>query len=439
MKKLLVLLGVAAASLTQAQTPCETGRYAEEVFTNVTVTSNIQYGSNTNWLGNNTNLLLDFYEPEGDTETERPLLIWVHGGSFLGGSRTEQDMVTLSTRFAKKGYACASIGYRTGFFPIDSTNAVRAVVRAVQDLRGAIRFFRQDAATANNYKIDPTKIYVGGSSAGGITALHVAYLNENCEIEDYLNETQITALGGLEGTSGNPGYSSEVAGVMNLCGAIARYSWIEADEVPMVSVHGTEDGTVKYNRGIVNPGTPLMYLDGSRMVHERACAIGLENKFYTFPGAGHVPYLGTNATAQAYMDTTVNVVRDFLISQLGCDQAELQPENAWMETATLYPMVYCDGSPVNEICPLTTGLSENTLGQWVMYPNPATDEVTLVMENSSNYSVTVLDLMGRVVYQGTFNSTQTTIETQSLNAGNYFVRIVDNNTNALETSKLIVQ
>jgi len=438
MRKLLLLLGVAAAPLTQAQTPCETGRYAEDVFTNVTVTSDIEYGSNTSFSGGTTTLRLDFYEPEGDTETERPLLIWVHGGSFIGGSRTDQDMVTLSERFAKKGYACASISYRLGFFPFDSTNAVRAVVRAVQDLRGAVRFFRKDAATINTYKIDPTKIYVGGSSAGAITALHVAYLNDECEIEDYLNASQISSLGGLEGESGNPGYTSEVAGVINLCGAIARYSWIEADEVPVVSLHGTTDGTVQYNRGIVDPGTPLMYLDGSRMVHERACAIGLENKFYTFPGAGHVPYLN-GAGAQAYMDTTVNVVRDFLISQLGCDQAELQPENAWLESATLYPLTYCDGSPVNEVCPLTVGLGENTLSQWVMYPNPATNEVTIVLDNSSNYSVTVLDLMGRTVYQASFNSAQTTIDTQTLNAGNYFVRIIDNNTNASETSKLIVQ
>src|SRR5690606_31397154 len=185
MKRFLLLLFVGASSI-HAQTPCESGRYAEDVFANFVVTSDIEYGSNTNAAGNTTTLLLDFYEPENDTETERPLLIWVHGGSFLTGSKTDIDVKTFSERFAKKGYACASINYRLGFLPIDSTNAIKAVVRAVQDLKAAIRFFRQDNATTNTYKIDPNRIYIGGSSAGAITALHVAYLSDECEIEDYL-------------------------------------------------------------------------------------------------------------------------------------------------------------------------------------------------------------------------------------------------------------
>ncbi len=106
---------------------------------------------------------MDFYEPEGDTETERPLLIWVHGGSFIGGDKTDFDMVTFSERFAKKGYACASINYRLGFFPIDSANAVKAVVRATQDLRAAIRYFYKDKQTTNQYKIDTNNIFIGGS------------------------------------------------------------------------------------------------------------------------------------------------------------------------------------------------------------------------------------------------------------------------------------
>ena len=134
-------------------------------------------------------------------------------------------------------------------------------------------------------------------------------------------------MGGLEGTSGNAGYSSTVHGVINGCGALARYSWIEADDVPLCSVHGTNDGTVTYNRGLVNPGIPLMYLDGSRMLHERACAVGLEEYFYTFPGAGHVPYINNANT----MNITVNFIRDFLVKQLGCDVDDIQPPNAWLE------------------------------------------------------------------------------------------------------------
>ena len=181
----------------QAQDPCSNGRYAEAVFSQFTLTSNLTYGQNSNWANSNTTLKLDFYEPANDTLAARPLIIWVHGGSFIGGSKTDPDVKALSERFALKGYACASIDYRLGFFPFDSTNAIKAVVRAVQDLKAAIRYFYKDAQTTNQFNIDTNHIFIGGSSAGAITALHVAYLNDACEFSEYMSASALASLGGL--------------------------------------------------------------------------------------------------------------------------------------------------------------------------------------------------------------------------------------------------
>jgi poly(3-hydroxybutyrate) depolymerase len=418
MKKFTLFFSCLIAGSMWAQSPCATGRYATDVFANYTTTSDIVYGQNTSWNGASTTLKLDVYQPTGDTETNRPLVILVHGGSFIGGTKTDGDVVTMCQKFAKKGYVTASIDYRLGFFPFDSANAVKAVVRAVQDLRAAVRFFYKDKQTTDTYKIDTNNIYVGGSSAGAITSLHLAYLDQECEVSDYLNQTTITQLGGLEGTSGNPGYSSKVKGVLNGCGALARYSWLEAGDVPVASVHGTNDGTVKYNRGIVNPGTPLMYLDGSRMIHERACAVGVENQFYTFLGAPHVPYAG-NA---AYMDTTVNFFRDFLIKQLGCTDAILQPENAPAQAVLLYPIDYCDGSPVNEVCPTSSLVEENLLSA-LIYPNPANDQVHIVPNVTGKYSVDLIDNTGRVLIHKEIDKDMCELNINGITAGNYFVRV----------------
>jgi hypothetical protein len=418
MKKITFLLGCLISGTLLAQSPCATGRYATDVFPNVTTTSDIVFGQNTSWNGASTTLKMDVYQPTGDTETKRPLLIFVHGGSFIGGSKTDGDMVTFSQKFAKKGYVCASIDYRLGFFPFDSANAVKAVVRATQDLRAAIRYFYKDKQTTDTYKIDTNHIFIGGSSAGAITALHVGYLNNECEIADYLNQNTINQLGGLEGSSGNPGYSSTVHGILNGCGALARYSWLEAGNIPVASVHGTNDGTVKYNRGVVNPGTPLMYLDGSRMIHERACAVGVENQFYTFLGAPHVPYAG-NA---AYMDTTVNFFRDFLIKQLGCTDAILQPENSPAQAVNLYPINYCDGTPVDEVCP-TSNLSEENIFSALIYPNPSTGSIQIIPSISGNYSVEILDYSGRILVASKDNNSICEMNLHSLSSGNYFVRI----------------
>ncbi len=424
MKKLYSYLVISFALLVTnsfAQ-PCQNGRYATEVFPNHTLTSNITYGANTTFSGANNSLKLDFYEPTGDTELNRPLIIWVHGGSFLGGSKTDPDMTALSQRFARKGYACASIDYRLGFFPIDSANAVKAVVRAVQDLKAAIRFFYKDKQTTDTYHIDTNLIYVGGSSAGAITALHVAYLDNICEISGYLNQATINQLGGLDGNSGNPGYSSSVQGVINLCGALAQYSWLEAGDVPMVSIHGTADGTVKYNRGIVNPGTALMYLDGSRMLHERACAVNVSSEFYTFPGAGHVPYIGNNA----YMDTTEWFIRDFLVTQLGCNETPLQLANTPLQQAILYPTLYCDGTAVDEVC--LAGIEEPLADMDIsLYPNPATDYLTLVAHEALFNELVIIDLQGRIIVSHKTQDTKVELDLTGLKPGNYLVNVLLSN------------
>jgi len=438
MRNFTLLLAIFSFANFFAQTPCETGRYASDVFTDFTLTSDITYGQNNSWNNAATVLKMDFYEPSGDTETARPLIIWVHGGSFIGGSKADIDVKTWSERFAKKGYACASIDYRVGFFPFDSANAVKAVVRATQDLRAAIRFFYKDRQTSDTYKIDTSKIYIGGSSAGAITALHVGYLDRECEIADYLNASTIAALGGLEGSSGNPGYSMDVKAVINGCGALARYSWLEAGDIPLCSIHGTNDGTVKYNRGVVNPGTPLMYLDGSRMIHKRACAVGLDHQFYTFSGAPHVPYAGTSAAALAYMDTTVNFIRDFLVRQLGCTQAIIQPENSPLQAATLYPINYCDGSPVDEACEII-GFDEIKSIDFSIYPNPTKDKLTVEFNAEGNFSIRIIDLMGRTIVANKSVTSGTILSLDKLTSGNYFVVISDENSNLKGTQKLVIK
>jgi len=437
MKRILFFLATAISLSFNAQVSCDGGRYASNIFEQVSTTPNVQYGSNTSFSGGNTNLFFDFYQGQGDQATERPLIIWVHGGSFIGGSRTDIDVKTLSERFAKKGFACASISYRLGFFPFDSANAVRAVVRATQDLKAAIRYFYKDRATDNVYKIDTNNIFIGGSSAGAITALHVAYLDKECEIQDYLSANVIQQLGGLDGNSGNPGYSTRVKGVLNGCGALARYSWLDAGEVPVASVHGTNDGTVLYNRGIVNPGTPLMYLDGSRMIHERACAVGVDNQFYTFPNAPHVPYAGTGTAALAYMDTTERFYRDFLVRQLGCDLPQLQPENVRMQGVTLYPINYCDNSPVDEVCPLSVGLFEEVANTFKVYPNPSNDAITLTFDGGNEINVEIVDLTGRKMKSISQVLSGISIDISDLKSGNYLVQVKSSNFQIIKTKSII--
>jgi para-nitrobenzyl esterase len=423
----LSVLAFTAAGM--AQSACNAGRYATDVYSTVTTTSGVTYGSNTNYLGSNQTLTLDVYEAAGDTSVARPLIIWMHGGSFLSGTSTDVDVASLSNHFAKKGYVCASINYRLGMSQIDSSNAILAVIRGVQDLKAAVRFFRKDKATGNVYKVDTNNIFIAGSSAGAIAVLHAAYLKRACQIQPYISNTNLAAMGGLEGTSGNPGYLSTVKGAISLCGALAVYSWLEAGDVPLCSMHGTSDATVIYSRGVVNPGIPLMYLDGSRMIYAQAQAVGVANSFYTWPKANHVPYAGTSTAQLAYMDTTVNFVRDFLIHNMGCTNAALQPADAPFGTATLY----------NYNSPCSLGIENFDAASQLqqVYPNPSNGDVTLVFANANTtHQVELFDLSGRIISSAKATDASFLLKNNGIAPGVYFVKVTDDK-GAYSAQKLV--
>ena len=55
---------------------------------------------------------MDIYFPIGDTATNRPVIIYIHGGSFYSGDKSMTDCIDFCTSFAKRGYVTASINYR---------------------------------------------------------------------------------------------------------------------------------------------------------------------------------------------------------------------------------------------------------------------------------------------------------------------------------------
>ena len=312
----LLLTGVQVAS---AQVDTTRARYYQPVFASVSVTSAVAYGSAVNSAGVTQPLLMDIYQPTGDTVRRRPVIIFAHQGGFVTGSRTDAYMVAVCTRFARLGYVTASISYRlldfaTIITAFDSVNIAKSAVRGMQDMRAAVRFFRRDAATARAYRVHPGYIAVGGSSAGAFAALQVAYLDKASEVPAYVG---LAALGGIEGNSGNPGYSSLPLAVLNLSGATESPSLIEPGNAPLCSVHGTADATVPYLQGRIGSNLPPKYVYGSGRLHPRATAVGIRNTLRTLRGAGHIPFEGNTATSAAYADTTFRTVRDFLRPSLG--------------------------------------------------------------------------------------------------------------------------
>lgn len=283
-RRLLVVLAFLLVFVTAACDPLATPsgpaplRYRDEIFSTVTKTADITYGSAVNLSGQTVTLKLDMYRPAGDTVTSRPAIVWVHGGSFSSGTKTSPEIVDQATEFAKKGYVTAAISYRlepggcTGSVSVQV--CIGAVGEAREDAQTAVRFLRSQAAS---YGIDTTRIAIGGTSAGAITALNVGYTPES------------------PGTGDHQGFSSSVGAVQSLSGSMLASGPIDAGDAPALLFHGTADNAVPYSWAVTTT--------------DQAEAAGLVTVLRTWEGAGHVPYYENR---QQILDET----RNFFYSQM---------------------------------------------------------------------------------------------------------------------------
>ena len=310
MRKKLQLVATIAAFTFSMQGYAQ--RYYNEVFTSVTKTSNVIYANNISVLtGTPTamDITMDVYEPTGDTATARPLILVLHTGSFLPavmngqptGSKSDSAVVEMCMRFAKKGYVAVAPDYRLGWNPVSTVQDVRtatllqAVYRSIQDAKACVRYFKKDKATANAYKIDTTRIAVGGLGSGGYIALAYATLNTPGEIilpkfidnsttppTPYVNQAIYGNYDGTDSTALNlpnhVGYGSEINIAFNIGGAIGDRSWLNAGEPPIVSFQCTDDPNAPYTTGaVIVPSTGDFVVEASGSYDVQAKVDSLNN------------------------------------------------------------------------------------------------------------------------------------------------------------------
>jgi acetyl esterase/lipase len=131
-------------------------------------------------------LLLDIVCPVVKADTPLPVILYIHGGGWMGGDKAAIGGRHNAT-FAAHGFIAVSINHRLSgeaIFPAQ-----------IHDCKAAVRWLRANAET---YNIDPNKIGVWGHSSGGHLA---ALLGTSGQVPE------------LEGESGNEGYSSAVQAV----------------------------------------------------------------------------------------------------------------------------------------------------------------------------------------------------------------------------------
>lgn len=227
-------------------------------------------------------MLLDLYLPEkGDKPL--PLIIWIHGGAWMAGSK---DGPSPALRFTANGYAVAQVGYRLSQeakFPAQ-----------IYDCKAAVRWLRANAA---KYHLDPNKFIAWGSSAGGhLVALlgtsgggaelegNVNDLKESSRVQavvDWFGPTDFLHIGDAESDIHHTGPDSPESKLIggpllenkDKAAKASPITYVSKDAPPFLIMHGDRDRTVPFNQ--------------SELLYAALKKAGVDVTFVPMKGAGH--------------------------------------------------------------------------------------------------------------------------------------------------------
>lgn len=133
-------------------------------------------------------VLLNVYA-ENDGKTGKPVMVYIHGGGWINGSREDHEYY--SKVFAKNGYVVVSVDY-------DLSSEKRHLATSTEDQ--VIEAFYWVNENIANHGGNPEDLYVTGGSAGGSIALDVSYrINSG----DYSVPGKDTALPRIKAVSVN--------------------------------------------------------------------------------------------------------------------------------------------------------------------------------------------------------------------------------------------
>lgn len=181
--------------------------YVSPVFSSINITRDIPYKYTANKtmdpdVTTPVTLLMNLYEPVGNTNTDRPVIIFVYGGGMCVGDRLQQEQSAI--KFAKYGYVTATIDYRMRYdlcgisdgsvdeedIPAYYAQFILSMKDVAADILDARAFL---VSRAGDYKVSSTKAGVVGWSVGGTTS--EAILLENFD-------NQRSGVGGIVTLSG---------------------------------------------------------------------------------------------------------------------------------------------------------------------------------------------------------------------------------------------
>ena len=206
-------------------------------------------------------LLMDSYVPNNNSQN-RPLLMLIHGGGFIDGTKQKEPLVAMANYYAARGFVVFSIDYRLkddkGTVPQEWIDASPDIVTTYpgqllaaypvhRDAKAALRWI---VANAHNYNINTDYITIGGGSAGATASIGIGV----SDLVDYKDELSINDDNTLSSTNLSETY--EVKTILDFWGSaktievlelIYSYERFDSNDPALFIAHGTEDPTVPFS------------------------------------------------------------------------------------------------------------------------------------------------------------------------------------------------
>jgi len=248
-------------------------------------------------------LLLDVYLP--NAVSNPPLIVYVHGGAWRGGSKEMPPIAAL----VEDGFAIASLDFRLSgeaMFPAQ-----------IHDIKAAIRYLR---GNSTRFGYDASKLAILGSSSGGhlvalmgVTNGHDAlegdlgdYLNQSSDVQAVVSYYGASNLTSILAQSTPHGLRVRVPALDLLIGgqpedveSMARLAspvfHVDANSAPLLMLHGDQD--------------PQMPINQSHELHNAYKQLNLAVEFEVVHGAAHGGEAFYNAASNA-------IVKSFLDKHL---------------------------------------------------------------------------------------------------------------------------
>lgn len=281
-------------------------RYKDAVFAQFKMDS-VQY-----CIADGHALLMDVYQPVGDTAALRPLVIFAHGGSFMHNNRRsefEERGPAICRQLAQRGYVAVSIDYRlTNLFGMATKAAAyKEIIKSVADGRASIAWFVSNIASGNTYRIDKRRIFFAGNSAGAILAEQLAFIDSAAQCPPLLAAVvrkYLPAAGAL------PPHT--IRAYISLAGAVLDTALITPNRPPLLHIQGDADRIVPYGYKRAMEGIAPFKLAGLAASRPRYLSQHINFTEYIFKNAGHTPWDQEDPA----FDTVMHQVIDFLYQKL---------------------------------------------------------------------------------------------------------------------------